>query len=76
MELTEEYIERLRKKNNSAISNARLMYALWIKYKDTQKQLAEIIRARAERMENCLHYWKWDKYTKNKVMNLRVVSRC
>ena len=74
MEITADYLERLKKKKNSAISNARLMYALWIEYKDSQKYLAETIRARAERMENCLHYWKWDKYPKNKVMNLKVVS--
>jgi len=76
MEITEKYLKRLKKKKNSAISNARLMYALWIKYKDTQKQLAETMRRRAERMENCLNYWKWDKYSKNKVMNLKIVSRC
>ena len=69
MEITLEYIERLKKKKNSAISNAMHMYALWTKYKDSQKHLAETIRARAERMSNCLGYWKWDKYPKNKVMN-------
>ncbi len=76
MEITVEYIERLKKKKNSAISNVMLMYALWIEYKDTQKYLAETIRRRAERMENCLRYWKWDKYSINMVMNLKVVSRC
>jgi hypothetical protein len=64
MKITEEYIERLKKKKDSAISNARLMYALWIKYKDTEPQTAEIIRRKAERMENCLSYWKWDLYRK------------
>ncbi|GAH11705.1 unnamed protein product, partial [marine sediment metagenome] len=76
MEFTEEYIELMKKKKDSAISNARFMYALWIKYKDENKYLAETIRKRAERMENCLSYWKWDLYRKNKVMNLQVVSRC
>jgi plasmid rolling circle replication initiator protein Rep len=76
MEITEEYIERIKKKKDSAINNARLMYALSIKYKDSNKYLSEIMRARAERMENCLCYWKWDLYRENKVMNLKVVSRC
>lgn len=76
MEITQEYIGRLKKKKNSAISNARLMYALWIQQKDKNKYMAETLRARAKRMENCLCYWEWDKYSKNKVMNLKIVSRC
>ncbi len=52
------------------------MQKLWQDNKEKDKNVAYTIYRRAERMENCLSYWKWDKYQKNKVMNLKVVSRC
>ena len=70
MEITAEYIERLKKKKNTSMENIRFMYQLWSEYKEIEKNIAYTIYRRAERMENCLSYWKWDKYQKNKVMNL------
>ncbi|MBA7670039.1 hypothetical protein ES703_78181 [subsurface metagenome] len=76
MEITQEYIERLKKKKNTSIKNIRYIYQLWQEKKEIEKDMAYTIYRRAERMENCLSYWKWDCYKKNKVMNLKVVSRC
>ncbi len=58
------------------MENIRYMQQLWLEYKESEKNMAYTIYRRAERMENCLSYWKWDLYRKNKVMNLKVVSRC
>lgn len=76
MEITQEYIERLKKKKNTSMENIRYMQMLWLENKEIEKNMAYTIYKRAERMENCLSYWKWDFYRKNKVMNLKVVSRC
>ncbi len=76
MEITAEYIERLKKKKNTSMENIRYMYQLWQEKKEIEKDMAYTIYRRAQRMENCLSYWKWDLYKKNKVMNLKIVSRC
>lgn len=31
---------------------------------------------KSERMNNCLNFWNWDKYEKNKIMDLQKVNRC
>jgi len=76
MELTEEYFNRLKERKNNAIKNTLFMYVLWQERKEIEKNTADAILSRAERMENCLSYWKWDVYKKNKIANLKVVSRC
>lgn len=58
------------------MENIRYMQQLWLEKKEIEKNMAYTIYKRAERMSNCLNYWEWDKYPKNKVMNLKVVSRC
>lgn len=30
----------------------------------------------SKRMSKCMDYWRWDKYEKNKLLDLQVVSRC
>jgi plasmid rolling circle replication initiator protein Rep len=76
MELNEEYFNKLRERKNTAIKNIVYMHKLWQEYESINKRLSYTIRRRAERMENCLSYWKWDIYEKNKVMNLVKVNRC
>jgi len=76
MEITAEYIEKLKKKKDTSIKNIRYLYQLWQEKKEIEKDMAYTIYKRAERMENCLGYWKWDFYKRSKVMNLKVVSRC
>ena len=58
------------------MENIRYMQQLWLEKKEIEKDMAYTIYKRAERMSNCLHYWQWDKYPRNKVMNLKIVSRC
>jgi plasmid rolling circle replication initiator protein Rep len=76
MELNEEYFNKLRERKNNAIKNIVFMHTLWQEYSEIDKNISYTIRKRAERMENCLSYWKWDIYRKNKVMDLKQVSRC
>jgi len=76
MELNEEYFNKLRQRKNTAIKNILFMHTLWQEYQSINKMISYTIRKRAERMENCLSFWKWDKYRINKVMHLKKVSRC
>jgi plasmid rolling circle replication initiator protein Rep len=76
MELNEEYFNKLRDRKNNAIKNIVFMHTLWQEYSEIDKNISYTIRKRAERMENCLSYWKWDIYRKNKVMDLKQVFRC
>jgi len=76
MEFTEEKISKLRERKNTAIKNILFMHTLWQEYQSINKRISYTIRKRAERMEDCLSFWDWDLYKKNKVMHLKKVSRC
>jgi len=76
MELSNENFIRMKKKKDSALNNARYFYALSCKYMEKDKRLGYTLYRRAERMLNCLNYWEWNMYKKNKLLNLKKVNRC
>ena len=77
MELTDKYFKDLKDKKDMTKRNINFFYLLANEYKKGgQMTLANTIISIAQRMKNCLEFWEWDKYIKNKVLNLKIVSRC
>ena len=76
MELKEEHFLKLKDKKKHAEKNISYMVKLADELKSFDKFTANSLYRRAERMDNCLKYWEWEKYEKNKVLALLRVSRC
>lgn len=76
MKLKNDYFIKLKVKKDIANLNACYLEKLGneIKKNDYYGYLSLI--KRAERIRNCLSYWEWDRYNKNKVLDLVRVSRC
>ncbi len=71
-ELKNEYFINLSTKRKISYRNALLMEEL--AKKDIFNSGA--LLSRAQRLKDCLNYWEWAKYEKNKVLDLKSVSRC
>lgn len=71
-ELKNDYFLNLSNKRKITYRNALLMEELAKKDVMNRNSLIK----RAQRLKDCLNYWEWAKYNKNKVMDLRKVSRC
>lgn len=76
MEFENDYFENLSKKKPIAIRNAKFMSMLSEELKGSDRQLSNTLSMRAERITNCLTYWKWGKYKDKKILELLDVSRC
>jgi len=76
MEFSNEHFLKLREKKRIAMRNAQYFYALSSEYRKINKNLGYSLYRRAERIMNCLNYWEWNMYKKNKLLSLSKVSRC
>jgi plasmid rolling circle replication initiator protein Rep len=76
MLLDKEHFLKLDKKKNIAARNINYLKMLADEFGYSDRSFAYTLYRRAERIENCLNYWEWDLYKKNKVLNLVKVSRC
>jgi plasmid rolling circle replication initiator protein Rep len=77
MEYTDSILNDIAYKKDMANKVINFFYLLGNEYKKNNNiSFAYTIYKRAERIQNCLEYWEWDKYIKNKVKSLRIVSRC
>lgn len=77
MELNNSFFDCLADKKEKAKNNISFFYTLEKEYKNNKnKFLAYTFYKRALRIENCLEYWLWNKYEKNKVLELKKVFRC
>ncbi len=75
MELKKDYFLKLKQKKSVAEKNSYYFNSIAKKVK-SNKYEKNRLENRAERIRNCLEYWLWDKYEKNKVLDLKSVSRC
>lgn len=57
-----------RKKYN--IKYSKYFYKLYLEYNNKS------FISRSNEISNCLNYWEWDLYKKNKIMDLQKVNRC
>jgi len=77
MELTDNYFKKLKEKKDMSKRNINFYYLLAREYKSSNQLFsANVISNIIRRMEDCLEYWQWDKYSINKILNLKIVSRC
>jgi len=77
MELDDNYFKKLKEYKENAKRNISFFYQLANEYKNNNgKYFAYTLTKRAERIENCINYWEWNKYILNNVKELRLVNRC
>jgi len=76
MQYKNEHFLKLREKKKIAMKNAGYFYMLSSEYMELNKNLGMTLYNRAERILNCLNYWEWNLYKKNKILDLVKVSRC
>ncbi len=73
MEFTNEILEKMdskKKKYNNQYS--KWYYGMSEEFKEN----FSIYKKRSERINDCLNLWHWDKYEKNKILDLQSVNRC
>ena len=75
MELKRDYFLKLKQKKSIAERNSYYFNRL-AKEDNFNKFEKRYFENRAIRIRNCLNFWLWDVYKKNKVMDLKKVSRC
>ena len=77
MELNEKYFLKCNSKKKIAMRNACYLKNLGSGMVDKfGKDFKYRLERRAERINQCLGYWDWNKYEKNKVLDLQRVYRC
>jgi plasmid rolling circle replication initiator protein Rep len=72
--LDNEVIKVIQDKKNITSKYSGFYYVLDKKFMDNKK--IPRFEKKAERMKNCLDMWIWDKYEKNKILDLLKVNRC
>jgi len=77
MELKNEHFVRLKLRSNIGKTNSGYMFRM----SDEISSMGEVMRAYtvrniAKNIRDCLDFWLWDKYEKNKILDLKRVSRC
>lgn len=77
MELKEKYFLEVKQKKQIALRNSGYMFMLASELNDNNEKLkAYTVNNKACRIRDCLNFWLWDRYEKNRVLDLLKVSRC
>ena len=73
MEFTNEILEDMKIKKLAY----NTQYSKWY-YGMSEEFIknSSIYKKRSERIKDCLNLWHWDKYEKNKILDLQSVNRC
>ena len=73
MEFTNDILKRMDiKKKAYNIEYSKWYYSMSLKYIENVTKYEN----RSERIANCMNLWEWDKYEKNKILDLQRVNRC
>lgn len=73
MDFTNEILEDMNvKKTRYNIKYSNWYYGMSKEFLDLNSKYEK----RSERIANCLNLWQWDKYEKNKLLDLQSVNRC
>lgn len=68
-EFTKEKLDKIDKKQEVKRRNLNYLKVL-------NDETLQSFDSRIERLDNCLSWWLWDKYEKNKLLDLKKVNRC
>lgn len=76
MEFTQEVLEKMQEKQKYNEIFGHWYYGMSEELKPIELARSKRIYKRGERIQDCLDYWLWDIYHKNKIMDLKKVNRC
>lgn len=72
MEFTNEILMKMDSKKEYNYQYGNWYYGMSQEYTNKEK----IYHNRSERISNCMNIWNWDKYEKNKLLDLQSVYKC
>lgn len=75
MEFTDEVLRDMQNKQKYNQLYGGWYYGLSEEFKDAHVY-SERIKKRGDTIQSCLDLWLWDKYEKNKLLDLQKVNRC
>lgn len=77
MDFTEEFLDKLKKKSNIKFRYGNYFYRMAMGYQQNHEEVtAEKFIKKCNRIKSCLDIWVWDKYEKNKLLDLQKLNRC
>jgi plasmid rolling circle replication initiator protein Rep len=74
LEFTKETLEKMEEKKSTNLRYASYLYYM-SKDSDVHFNSKSLVTLN-DRLTNCLDYWTWDKYEKNRLLDLKTVNRC
>lgn len=75
MEYTNEILEEIKVKKQVNITYSRYYFKMSKELKNLKVE-HDRLQKRSDRIHDCLNLWAWDKYEKNKLLDLKKVNRC
>lgn len=75
MEYTNEILEKMNSKKQVNSVYAKYYFRMANEVKNVSSEY-ERLNNRSNSINDCLNLWAWDKYERNKVLDLRTVNRC
>lgn len=75
MEFSNEVLTQMNHKRKYNIQYAN-WYTVMSKEYDQSSAYIDVLLRKADRIKNCLNFWEWNVYHKNKLMDLQRVNRC
>lgn len=75
MEFTNEVLNEMKEKLKYNELYGNWYYGLSEEFKEV-KVYSERIKKRGNKIQSCMDLWLWDKYEKNKLLDLQKVNRC
>lgn len=73
MILNNDSLEKMKLKRVHNKKYSKWFFGLSKEYEGSR---SSALKNRSDRVNDCLNFWMWDKYTKNKLLDLRAVNRC
>jgi plasmid rolling circle replication initiator protein Rep len=70
---TNEFIKEMAVRQENNVVYSKYYYRISTNF---EGNLKEILEKKSNRIKDCLNLWQWDKYEKNKVLDLIKVNRC
>lgn len=77
MDFTTEFLDKLKSKSEIKLRYGNYLYRMSMGYENAGKfALGETYLKKCNRIKSCLDTWVWDKYEKNKLLDLQKLNRC
>jgi len=70
---TDEFLKEMALRQQNNIVYSKYYYRVATNF---QGKFKETLERKSNRIKDCLNLWVWDKYEKNKILDLQKVNRC